>query len=373
MERTGIPNIFKYGTSELTQDAYFAWLFAWLEEEYEDPDSKKLQEVGISFLKKILGKDINSSKIIGRTKVYRQKFRIDVIISLKGLNTVIIIEDKIHGKDSVEKQEKYSSKILNCYKEINGFSNIRSKEQIQHAYIKTGLVDGEDLLLKKEPVNAPIINVEIISQILNGFQINNDIFNAYKDFIDEKVSKRKNCKKLIFDESKFDKLKTHEGQQLFFNYLIDNGLQSISDNKPYLKLGTSRGKPWAELWIVTHHKPDRKFEDAVFYRLEKRKYKSEMINYLSIRQYHRYDKESYSDFHSKKIRYKKLDHLVEKQLTKFSFNNSISPLSDNPKYFGSDFGAFILRDGQINIESFADELIRFNNSILDDVQKIIFT
>jgi hypothetical protein len=367
------PNIFTYGTSELTQDAFFAWLFAWLENEHFEPDSKQLQEIGLSFLRIILGYDVESSEVFGKTKVYRQKFRIDVIISLIGLNTVIIIEDKIHGKDRVEKQQKYSNKILNCNKVIDGFSHIKSKEQIKHAYLKTGLVDGEDLLLKKE-LKASIIDVEIINQILNDFQINNDIFNDYKSFIEVKANKREECKELIFTESKFDKLKTHEGQQVFFNNLINEGLQSTSDDKPYLKLGTSRGKPWAELWIVKHSKPvDWEFEDAIFYRLEKRKVKKKPINYLSIRQYHRYDKDSLLDSHAKKIRYDKLRDLFESQLTKFNFNNSISPLSDKPKNYGSDFGAFVLMEGQINIKSFSEELIRFNNSILDDIQKVIFT
>ncbi len=71
----GTPNIFSFATSELSQDAMFAWLIRWASPEYKKSDSD-LHNIAQDFVRLLMNKD--SSFEILSVNVGRQLYNIDV-------------------------------------------------------------------------------------------------------------------------------------------------------------------------------------------------------------------------------------------------------------------------------------------------------
>lgn len=114
------PNIFDYATSELSQDAFFAWLLEWAEDKYEQVGGGVLHKCAFNLLQTFfqdyydeykddhaVGKkieDINnfaSVKKIKSVDVERQKKRIDLLLTIETIDKEIfylIIEDKKMSK-----------------------------------------------------------------------------------------------------------------------------------------------------------------------------------------------------------------------------------------------------------------------------------
>lgn len=83
------PNIFEYATSELSQDAMFAWLLSWADDKYlmEDPELCQLGKKFVSLLTEIPIEDIHD------VEAGRQWEHIDVWAEIND-DTFLLIEDK---------------------------------------------------------------------------------------------------------------------------------------------------------------------------------------------------------------------------------------------------------------------------------------
>ena len=99
------PNLFKFATSELSQDAFLCWLIQWADTNYKKFDPA-LHQAGMNFLKSISVKhEKNSQKdplkeaISLEVEVRRQHKKIDVLalISKEEKKYVLVIEDKINS------------------------------------------------------------------------------------------------------------------------------------------------------------------------------------------------------------------------------------------------------------------------------------
>lgn len=111
-QKSNEPNLFDYATSELSQDAMFAWLISWANDCYKETN-KELCLLGKSFLSLLCGgmdlKDIHS------VKVYRQWEHIDIFVEIND-DTVLIIEDKTGTSIHNQQLEVYKKKALQHYK-----------------------------------------------------------------------------------------------------------------------------------------------------------------------------------------------------------------------------------------------------------------
>jgi PD-(D/E)XK nuclease superfamily len=87
------PNLFEFATSELSQDAFLAWLLAWADRQYLQTDPK-LHALGSRFLTALLAlHEVDPTPIDeSNIKVRRQDSRVDIVVESGDL--IIAIEDK---------------------------------------------------------------------------------------------------------------------------------------------------------------------------------------------------------------------------------------------------------------------------------------
>lgn len=105
------PNIFDYATSELSQDAFLAWLIQWADKDYQAIDIP-LNNCAVAFVQALLDKDQDYS--IGTVEAGRQWNNIDVwaIVNNKYF---LIIEDKKGTKEHSDQLNKYSELAKKYY------------------------------------------------------------------------------------------------------------------------------------------------------------------------------------------------------------------------------------------------------------------
>ncbi|WP_428236541.1 PD-(D/E)XK nuclease family protein [Gracilimonas sp.] len=103
------PNIFSFGTTELTQDAMIAWLVAWADPIYKESESA-LHHLGKSIVEDIFF--VSGVKIseLRSVKVQTQFKKIDVYVIIND-KYHIIIEDKTFGDTSEVQIERYVNKL----------------------------------------------------------------------------------------------------------------------------------------------------------------------------------------------------------------------------------------------------------------------
>ncbi len=106
------PNLFDYATSELSQDAFLAWLIKWADKDYQEIDNA-LNACAVSFVQQLSGQD--DSFTIETVEVGRQWNNIDVW-ALVNNKYFIVIEDKKGTQESPDQLNKYSEVAKNYYK-----------------------------------------------------------------------------------------------------------------------------------------------------------------------------------------------------------------------------------------------------------------
>ncbi|MDH6367816.1 MULTISPECIES: PD-(D/E)XK nuclease family protein [unclassified Breznakia] len=108
-------NIFEYATSELSHDAFIAWLVSYSYENTSQ-DDVKMSELSKRFVDELLTKDSYGNKIIDVSNlklksVERQWKRIDVLANY-GDSKFILIEDKLLTSEHNEQIKKYKDLVL---------------------------------------------------------------------------------------------------------------------------------------------------------------------------------------------------------------------------------------------------------------------
>lgn len=114
------PNIFRWATSELSQDAFICWLLSWA----NFTESNELNATSKFFIHKLTnGKIDNFEKV----EIRKQINNIDILCIIDN-EKVILIEDKVHTNNHGNQLERYYSILQEKYK----------KENIFPVYFKTG-------------------------------------------------------------------------------------------------------------------------------------------------------------------------------------------------------------------------------------------
>jgi hypothetical protein len=141
------PNIFTHATSELSQDAFLAYLIEWADPGH-DEDQTGMHRAGKVFLTHLLRQlpkeevpsktDINA--MLERVSVACQKSSIDVLVNLhykNGEHLTLVIEDKVHAGDynDLEGYVKRSGKMEGCSKDVRGLF-IKTGEQFSYEIVE---------------------------------------------------------------------------------------------------------------------------------------------------------------------------------------------------------------------------------------------
>jgi hypothetical protein len=169
VDKQEAPNIFSFATSELSQDAMFAYLIKWANPKNISID-KEMCLLGQSFLRLLAQ---NNDLTINSVEVGRQWQNIDVWVEIND-DTILIIEDKTNTSIHDDQLERYREIIQNEYK---------GKRQIQfYTYVKTGNEPAAilDTIRKK---GYTTINRSQILSVLNDYKGNNPLVQNYREHL----------------------------------------------------------------------------------------------------------------------------------------------------------------------------------------------
>ncbi|TGL19788.1 hypothetical protein EHQ47_16965 [Leptospira bourretii] len=164
------PNLFNYGTSELTQDAFFVWLFNWAAKENETLN-KELYECAHSLIKTLINR---SDLVISQIEIVKQEKAIDICIKIND-SILIIIEDKIHSGAHSDQLSRYKKLKENwCFK--NNFS-------LYCVYLKTGSESRKSLTKVINEGFKVFDRSNLIMNLINYDYIKNEIFTDFLNYI----------------------------------------------------------------------------------------------------------------------------------------------------------------------------------------------
>jgi len=156
------PNLFEIATSELSQDAFIAWLLTWADKKYETVN-KELNNCATEFTHKLLNKSIKIDKI----EVGRQLNNIDVYAIVND-KYFILIEDKKGTKEHSNQLLRYKDYIKAEYSNKN--------YEIIPIYFK--MVEQSNLKNVKEAGYKIFNRAEMLS-IVYKYKGCNDILSDY--------------------------------------------------------------------------------------------------------------------------------------------------------------------------------------------------
>lgn len=165
------PNIFKYATKELSQDAFIFWLLDHVNPKYKDVDpllkncALKLIAEFFELENKIFTQEIFEFKLI------KQHKNIDILLGVNGFS--IIIEDKTGTKAHGDQLTRYKNIIASEVGEENVIA-IYFKTHDQSNYRKE-IADGFKIFSRDK----------LISLLRQFDDVTSDIFNNFKDYIIE--------------------------------------------------------------------------------------------------------------------------------------------------------------------------------------------
>lgn len=163
------PNLFEFATSELSQDAFVAWLLAWADPRYQESDPL-LHGAAVGVLNRMLTlSEVEPPPKYESVQVDRQRDNVDVLALING-RIAVLIEDKTRTSEHSNQLERYFSKLCAEY----------PPESVAAIYLKTG--DQCDYSQVEGADYACFGRREFLEQLRAGRSagVSNDI---YSDFL----------------------------------------------------------------------------------------------------------------------------------------------------------------------------------------------
>ena len=111
MERKQTPNLFSYATSELSHDAFIAWLLSWADPSFKDEQLHSFSRAVLFDFIDITGKNISAVQKVDVKTQYRN---IDVLVLLtdeNGQRWAVIVENKMHTREHSDQLKRYRERI----------------------------------------------------------------------------------------------------------------------------------------------------------------------------------------------------------------------------------------------------------------------
>ncbi|MGB4498351.1 MAG: hypothetical protein WBI40_06610 [Methylococcaceae bacterium] len=192
------PNLFNFATSELSQDAFIAWLLTWANKEYAEID-KNLHDCAVDFVRKLLNKDDYVVEIVNVTTQWKHT---DISAEVNG-EYFLLIEDKTATKEHAgnlkyvemakKHYEKTNFKVIPVYFKMEEQGNyaalkavgydIFTREQmlpiLENYYSIITEVNKNDILLDY------FFHLKALDKKINGFKtlpLNEWYWNSWKGF-----------------------------------------------------------------------------------------------------------------------------------------------------------------------------------------------
>ena len=192
------PNLFKYATSELSQDALICYVLSFYSKGLE-VDNKLEYEFAKNFLKKLLEESLEQLKSLKDEKmlkklekleeiikklnkehieveIKKQFLKIDVLLIIDK-DVYVIIEDKTFTSEGKNQINGYIDKLIKNIGNIESIKNA-NEENIYSIYYKTGDESFQNIEDKKKQQITTILSDQII-EIFKGYKGNNIIFQDY--------------------------------------------------------------------------------------------------------------------------------------------------------------------------------------------------
>ncbi len=107
------PNLFKYATKELSQDAFFCWLLAWADDVCRATDNS-LHGIGRSFIDLLLAEHDLAMGDRGSVVVHRQYNYVDILVEV-GDDLILLIEDKVHAGIHGDQLTRYRDRVAEAF------------------------------------------------------------------------------------------------------------------------------------------------------------------------------------------------------------------------------------------------------------------
>lgn len=164
------PNIFEWATSELSQDAFFAWLIQWADDKYRQFD-ESLHIVAKNFLSLLIGE--KDSSFIHNVSVGRQWENIDIWVEVNE-DIAIAIEDKVYTNIHDDQLKRYKYTVEKWYK--------GKRDKLFFSYVKTGNESKATLSYVVSSHYRYISREQIIS-CLSNYSGNNDIIIDFQEHL----------------------------------------------------------------------------------------------------------------------------------------------------------------------------------------------
>ena len=202
------PNIFDYATSELSQDAFLAWLFKWAEKENEF-ENKELYKCSNECLKTFFG-NIKINKV-NTVSISKQWENIDLWITVNE-KYHLIIEDKTGTSEHNNQLVRYKDIAKKWYRSEKGKD---FDSYFSFVYFKTGDVTPYE----KERIDEAeykIITRSDMLAIFNKYEIKDTLFVDYK----MKLQNKEFIQNLTFKKPFHEILKEEDSNEYIKGFYI---------------------------------------------------------------------------------------------------------------------------------------------------------
>lgn len=183
------PNLFSLAPSELSQDAFFAWLFSFTDKKYQN-GFKDLHEVSQKLLYAFIQKCRPNFNInIQTVTIEKQHKHIDILVIIND-NFRILIESKTNSKEHSNQLKRYGEYAKNQNWDFIGI------------YLKTGneakcFLNQIPIKTRELGIKFEIFNRQEILSVLNSYpNIDNDIFVSYLSYLQNIENKTQSFKSL---------------------------------------------------------------------------------------------------------------------------------------------------------------------------------
>ena len=182
------PNLFRYATKELSQDALICWLIEWAGQPPGDTqEDEELRRCGIRFVNALLNhrrgeQDLIKLKSGSRVEILRQERSIDVLARIN-VRHVLLIEDKTDTKDHSNQLSRYYQDVVEGR---TTFGKVK-KGDLYPVYFKTGnqpLADDRRIEAI-ENCNYKVFNRKDFLIVLNACKGGNAILLDFRKYLQE--------------------------------------------------------------------------------------------------------------------------------------------------------------------------------------------
>ncbi|MDL2004489.1 PD-(D/E)XK nuclease family protein [Vibrio parahaemolyticus] len=166
------PNLFRYATSELSQDAFLCWFLSWADPQYCQVD-EALHQCALSFLKSLFSKHGKSLSTVNKVEITKQDSHIDVLCIVND-EFIVLIEDKTKTREHSDQLSRYFNEIKGRTYEVDNILPIYFKTFDQSCY-RSIESNGYKVFSRKD----------FLDVLNKGDKINDSIFLDFRRHLQE--------------------------------------------------------------------------------------------------------------------------------------------------------------------------------------------